>query len=248
MKLRTFKIPMVFLVGILVGVMITGVVAAQTNLQVSAFLDNGISVIFNGQQKTLPSDMDIIIYNNRTYTPARFIAEELGAEVGWDPISRSVMITWEEPEVTEPVEPEPVDEEEDETEEVTRPRGDYREVPITKITSDVIVGLTNITFNDNDTWFYFDVEGRLNQPIQFDQRSAKLTVNGTTYLQPEVKNIVNPIDTRWFNDIREDERVSGWIKFGAYDEDEVDYMILEVDYVINDGSQRRTTLKFEIEL
>lgn len=45
----------------------------------------------NGQAQTL--DSPAFIENDRTYTPVRFIAENLNADVGWDQAAQQVTIT-----------------------------------------------------------------------------------------------------------------------------------------------------------
>jgi hypothetical protein len=58
-----------------------------------------------------------IVYNDRTYLPARAIAEALGITVGWDAETRTVILgepaapVEEEPVEEEPVEEEPIEEE-----------------------------------------------------------------------------------------------------------------------------------------
>ena len=39
------------------------------------------------------TDVAPIIRNNSTMLPARFVAENLGAKVDWDPVNRRVIIT-----------------------------------------------------------------------------------------------------------------------------------------------------------
>ena len=45
----------------------------------------------NGEEVTL--DQPAVILNDRTMTPARFVAEALGAKVDWDGLARKVTIT-----------------------------------------------------------------------------------------------------------------------------------------------------------
>ena len=43
--------------------------------------------------KTVTLDSPAFIENSRTYTPVRFVAEALGAEVAWDAVNKVVTIT-----------------------------------------------------------------------------------------------------------------------------------------------------------
>ncbi len=60
------------------------------NKVIEIYIDSNIAYV-NGFQKTL--DAPAFIRDNRTYTPIRFIAENLGATVEWKAITRTVIIT-----------------------------------------------------------------------------------------------------------------------------------------------------------
>ena len=64
---------------------------AQSNATIEIFIDN-LTARVNGTNVTL--DQPATILNGRTVVPARFIAENLGATVGWDALSNKVTITW----------------------------------------------------------------------------------------------------------------------------------------------------------
>ena len=49
------------------------------------------NIVVNGKIKTM--DTKAIIKDDRTYVPIRYVAEELGATVGWDAATRTVIIT-----------------------------------------------------------------------------------------------------------------------------------------------------------
>ena len=58
---------------------------------------NDKTAIVNG--KAIENDVAPLIVNSRTYTPARFVAEALGAKVVWDEKSKTVTITKDEIEI-----------------------------------------------------------------------------------------------------------------------------------------------------
>ncbi len=98
-----------------------GVVAAPAVQTITASLANDFKFTLNGEAWT-PKDADgstmaPIVYNDRTYLPARAIAEALGITVGWDAETRTVILgepaapVEEEPVEEEPVEEEPIEEE-----------------------------------------------------------------------------------------------------------------------------------------
>ncbi len=96
-------------------------VAAPAVQTITASLANDFKFTLNGEAWT-PKDADgstmaPIVYNDRTYLPARAIAEALGITVGWDAETRTVILgepaapVEEEPVEEEPVEEEPIEEE-----------------------------------------------------------------------------------------------------------------------------------------
>lgn len=57
----------------------------------SIYADNNISIYINGQ--ALKTDKECFILNGRTFVPIRAVVEELGANVEWDEVYRTVSIT-----------------------------------------------------------------------------------------------------------------------------------------------------------
>lgn len=72
-------------------------IAFAAGKAVTAYVDPQVNIIINSA-KFVPYDldsgkqMDILIYNNRTYLPVRSIGEALDAKVGWDDKTRTVYI------------------------------------------------------------------------------------------------------------------------------------------------------------
>ena len=64
---------------------------AQDYATIEIFIDN-VTARVNGTNVAL--DQPATVLNGRTVVPARFIAENLGASVGWDELSNKVTITW----------------------------------------------------------------------------------------------------------------------------------------------------------
>ncbi|TYP74114.1 copper amine oxidase N-terminal domain-containing protein [Paenibacillus methanolicus] len=81
-------------IGALLGSMITGAgaVAASEGAAITAFLKNEIVFKFNGVEKKLDKGYSVLTYNNATYVPARFVAEEFGANVVWDNKTQTIQI------------------------------------------------------------------------------------------------------------------------------------------------------------
>lgn len=48
------------------------------------------TLLFNGKAKALPEGQALFIYSGTIYVPVRFLAEAIGTEMNWDPVSRTV--------------------------------------------------------------------------------------------------------------------------------------------------------------
>lgn len=91
-KIKVMLITLGFL-----GAFCTGVYAQSYLEQISAYLNKGITLSWNGVP-FYPTEEDgsrvyPITYNGRTYIPAKFIAEKAGLNVGWDAETLTVSIT-----------------------------------------------------------------------------------------------------------------------------------------------------------
>ena len=62
----------------------------KDNVNISIMI-NDRDIVVNGRIKTM--DTKAIIKDGRTFVPIRYVAEELGATVGWDPNTKTVIIT-----------------------------------------------------------------------------------------------------------------------------------------------------------
>jgi len=71
--------------------LISGVIIGSLLTSAVAFADLPIKLIVNGKQ--IQSDVPPQIINGRVLTPARPLAEALGAKVTWDSASNSVIVT-----------------------------------------------------------------------------------------------------------------------------------------------------------
>lgn len=58
---------------------------------------NPMNIVFDGEKKNPPSDMQPMIYNGRTYVPLRYVSELFDKSVDWDGDTRTVYIGEKEP-------------------------------------------------------------------------------------------------------------------------------------------------------
>ncbi len=84
-----------FSAGLVTGVFMGSVFLAQAApLQaVTAYLADDVQFTFDGSNVQLPYGYTALTYEGRTYVPARFVAESLGAKVVWNEATGTVTIT-----------------------------------------------------------------------------------------------------------------------------------------------------------
>jgi hypothetical protein len=78
--------------GLLIGVTMSGVGVAFADQSIQVGITDSIKFVFNGQAKPLPADQKVIYYKGYNYMPARFIAENLGANVSWDQTTKTIKL------------------------------------------------------------------------------------------------------------------------------------------------------------
>ena len=91
------KKSMALIVLVLILVTATLVSAASMTTPISAIMDSSAKMLWNGEAFA-PADpngtvLSPIIYNNRTYLPARALLEKAGYKVGFDVPTRTTVIT-----------------------------------------------------------------------------------------------------------------------------------------------------------
>lgn len=74
----------------------TGAIASGTMQSISAYLNYGIKVLYNGQTQTMKdaqgNTVYPISYNGTTYVPIRAVSNMMGIPVEWDATSNSVVL------------------------------------------------------------------------------------------------------------------------------------------------------------
>lgn len=229
------------LCGMLVGmiIMATGAGFSYPGKSVVAQVVDDISFYFDGKKAELSDGYHILAYNGRTYVPARFVAESLGAEVRWQEASRSINITSKECPVKESICPETSEE----IVENNEPKADYRSLPQTKMFRNMTVAATVLGKDNNNTKVYIKIDNRGDIPVQLVMSSVSALVDGKRYTHNDTPTFL--WDTDWFNNINRDETREGFLIFPRFPDD-VKGMILEFEIKYNDGSGRSESLKYEI--
>lgn len=235
--------------GIAIGVVTTlgASVYANISTEVAALLAPYISFEFNGEEKQLPEGYTVLLYQGRTYTPARFIAEELGAEVFWDAKTQTVKVETplQEDEKIEEIEKESHPEVEKEKEEV---RKSYEPLPATHYDGDIRLKIQTIVIDDDQTRVYVSLRNEGSVPIQLDQTATVITINGKEYKQSDAgKRVPNPYVGDWYNDIRNDEFTDSLVRMPGIPKN-TEKMTIKFEVRENDREQKRKEVTFDIEL
>lgn len=168
-------------IGVLLGSMITGAgaVAASEGAAITAFLKNEVVFKFNGVEKKLDKGYSVLSYNNATYVPARFIAEEFGANVVWDNKTQTIQITSPKTsmEPVKPVEARP----ESQTSEWDKFDGEWRNTELTAKLDFVSTTKANVELKStakaelNGLKFVLDFSGP-------GSGKGEASLNGETYI------------------------------------------------------------------
>lgn len=214
-----------FIAGVVVGGVLLTSGNALANNAVIPTITNWVKYTFDGVEKTLPSSYTTLNYEGHTYVPARFIAEELGAEVEWDDATKTVEIIKEQQQVEEPPqqqetedtkEPEqqPVKDEEDEDTK-------YEELPVSKMVDGVRVEVYSVEHRDNYTKFYIDVKNTTEKPFRLNQESVYFKVGNNNYKHTDASKNMYWKDTTWFNELEEDDDAQGYVMLSKIDKDDM---------------------------
>lgn len=86
-----FKNAKGLIAGIIIGAVVAGTGGAAADQTVSTYLSS-FKFKFNGVEKQLPEGYAVLNYQNRSYVPARFVAESMGGNVEFDAATGTVSV------------------------------------------------------------------------------------------------------------------------------------------------------------
>jgi hypothetical protein len=233
-----------FICGLLVGAIATIGVGASAAAFVSAEKADNIYYAFNGRFTPLPDGYTTLMFENRVYVPARFIAENLGATVAWNAESRSVSVTAAPvPTPTPTPTPDPVP--------VPQPVSGitYQSLPVQKIYSDKEFFITAVRRRDSSypvASIDLRVKNKGDAPLLIQQVATTAKgADGVTYKVPS--SAFGYMDSRWFKDILKDEELEGYIVLSTLP-DKLKEIQLEISVLHNDMNQKQETITFNIRI
>lgn len=215
---------------LLLGMIIGGIVATGSTALAGtggvASLAEWVKFKFDGQEKTLPEGYSVLIYQDRTYIPARFVAEELGAKVEWDDKSKTVLITAPKKDSTTTT---------------------FESLPVVKTVDGVRMELYSMRSEDKFTQFFLKIKNTTTKRMQLDQGKTKFVTSDETFKHEDladVHNIFFKADQAWYNDILEDQTREGFVMLPKLSKD-IKEGTLHLKLIQNDGSQIETDVKFD---
>ena len=158
--------------------------------KIEAYINNSITFTIDKENKELSEGYEVITYNNRTYVPIRFIAENLGAEVEWNEVTKNISITSEQ--------------------NVQKYYADYKELPTYKNTENFKIEVVMYSEDEFGPIMHLSLENKTDTPIQLDQMATTVTFNDKVYTLNKTTN--SGVDRRWYQDVHKDDVLEGYIR------------------------------------
>lgn len=178
------------------------VFAAPAIEKIQAYVNNQFTFEFDGIEKKLPEDYEVIVYKDRSYVPVRFVVENLGAKVDWDDAKQKITITSKKTDNNTPTDP-------GSSNGDNKDKAEYKPLPQSKTTEEY--KLTAILYGKDSKGdrVYFSLENKQDYPLQLSQADTVIVADGKSYSMDTRQSA--DFDRRWYSDVRKDEIVEGFI-------------------------------------
>ena len=218
-----------FLAGFLFAVVLfAGKDIFALGMKIQAYFCDDYKIEIDDVEVKLPYGMRILNYVDRTYTPVRLIAEEMGGTVKWDETTKTIKITKPKPKIVEKIIEKkievPVDSE-------TKNNYYYQNPPIKSSKKDFTLEITGINIKDNLTYVYIDAENKTGEAVDvlYDQAEIKGSVN--VYLP----NVMSAKD--WGDSMQVSEKRKGKVMYfdKVNDEDKKITLRIPVKSLVGDS-------------
>lgn len=237
-------------------ILLSTVVSIANPISISAFINPEFRYNFDGMNKDLPQEYESIIYNNRSYVPARFVAENLGAEVQFNSNNKTIYFVSKEGKATSDLEnyiskiemlEKKVNDLERQLEEAKKvSQVNYSKLPLTQNLRDYSVTVQDL-FIDQSSRFsklYVSVENtdRFNF-INLSPLRTTIIHNGREYTASTIDT-----DLNLFQAISRNNRIQGGITFEDLPKD-MNEFIIKVTIIENEGfRENERVLQFNAKL
>lgn len=231
------KIPKGFVSGLLVGTILSiSVVSYGAPAQIDAFRNTAIKYFFDGKEVSLGEDYETIIYKNRAYVPARFVADNLGAKVDYNADSETINFKSPEPKIVEKIVEieKPIN-----CEDQTKNPGTYVTLPYTVSEKNFDFKVKFLNDSDNNvTKIYVELTGKKDNKnnLSIDAYNAVLNTDDNEYKTSDLTPIF--YDNRIFTTIKDEETLDSFLAFKPVSEKEKEFRLRVV--VKESGSENKT--------
>lgn len=180
------------LAGVLIGSIVSGIGVASANGSfVTAQVVDYFKFKFDGNVKSLPEGYTVLMYQDRTYVPARFVADQLGAKVDWDGANNTIVVN-------------------------TGVSGSTpQKTPVSATSQGVTVTVTSVSVQSDRTVFHLKVTNNGSAPIKIAQSLAQMVVNGQQYNHDSSLNDLSLYDQAWNQDVQAGATQEGFVALPA---------------------------------
>lgn len=250
------KILTKLIVGLLcAAILSTGIAYAAPQI-IQAFNQPEFTIKVNGNIQVHPEGLKPIVYNSRTYLPAAFIAELLGADTSFDSTSKTVSIDLKnnyENEINQYKEQ--VQSLKKEIEELKKQQSSvnnedlsgYTKMPIRSNQNGYTITLEGLSVKDgNDGRLFFKIKNNdVDTSIKLQPMSTILEINGEKY-QAE-STFSDPLDEELFRWIKRTEEINSVIPFRKLP-DAKEIKTIKITMVVekNEFLPESTVLEFKV--
>lgn len=184
------------------GVQAFGAAAIE---KVQAYVNHEMRFQFDGEEAPLPTGYQVIVYEGRSYVPARFIAEKLGAEVEWNETTKVIAIS--SAAIAKPEEPGK------EEEQTPVDKTNYKKLPLTRDADKFRLSMTSFYKEDNssnyDKLYLVLTNNGSTSPIVLEQSATVFQVGAKEYKVPA--DDYGQADQNWYQGVARDGEQSGFL-------------------------------------
>ncbi len=170
---------------------------------VAAWIRNDYRIEYNGEEQTLPEGYDILVYQDRTYLPLRYIGEMVDTEIEWDSETHTASIRREES--SDATETPNISDTIDTT--------GYGTLPQSIETLDYRITATSLMGKDDSEGarLYLSLKNKGDTVLRLDQGSTTFTIDGKDYDYRDIDSLY--YDYRWYTTyLEKDQEAEGYLR------------------------------------
>lgn len=206
----------IFAAGLLAGIVLAGsipIFATVISTVQTSIVD--YKIVLDGKKLDIPSDTAILNYNDRTYTPSRFVAESLGATVNWLPDTQTVEIISPTPKVVEKevikeVEKEVIKEVEKIVEKPSE--RDFLKLPVRYVSDDCYIEVNGVNAKSNYTELSVAVQNDYEMNVDVYVREADAYIVAPDGTKVSISNA----DFKFYSPIECNQTFESTLTFGGF--------------------------------